>query len=97
MVKVPKTMKKYCPHCKKHTEHKVIIFKGKPRPKTKLGALKRGVRQYAKIEAGHGGSRRPKAKPTKTSKKLALKYECSVCKKSHFKRKTKRAKRVEQV
>ena len=97
MAKVPKLMKRYCPYCKKHTEHKVIIFKGKARPKTKKTALKRGVRHYAKIEKGYGGSRRPKAKPVKTSKKLALRYECKVCKKSHFKQKTKRAKRVEQV
>jgi len=96
-MKVVKTQKRYCPYCKKHTEHKVSIAKGKARPKTKKGALKWGVRQYARIVAGYGGSPRIKPESVKTSKHVALRYECLVCGKKHYKQNTVRAKRVGQV
>jgi len=95
-MKIPKQVSRYCPFCKKHTQHKVILFKTKPRPKTKKRALKWGVRHYAQVSSGHVGSVRPVVSPEKSSKKVAVRYECLQCKKSHFKQKTKRAKRVEQ-
>jgi len=96
-MKVVKKQKRYCPYCKKHTEQKVVVAKSKPRPKTKKGALKWGVRQFARVSAGYGGSPRIKPESVKTSKHVALRYECAVCKKKHFKQSTIRAKRVEQV
>lgn len=96
-MKIVKTQKRYCPFCKKHTEHKVVVAKGKARPKTKKTALKWGVRQFARVSAGYGGSPRIKPSSVKTSKHVALKFECKVCKKKHFKKHTIRAKRTEQV
>lgn len=96
-MKIVKKQKRYCPYCKKHTEHKVVIPKNKPKPKTKKRALKWGVRHYAWAIAGYKGSVRPVANPVKTSKHIALRYECLVCGKKHFKQNTIRAKRVEQV
>jgi large subunit ribosomal protein L44e len=40
-MKVPKTMRIYCPYCKKHTEHTIKIQK--PR---KRGELKQGQRRF---------------------------------------------------
>ena len=96
-MKIVKTQRRYCPYCKKHTEHKVVVAKGKARPKTKKTALKWGVRQYARVVAGYGGSPRIKPESVKTSKKVALRYECKVCGKKHFKQHTIGAKRIEQV
>ena len=96
-MKVVKKQKRYCPYCKKHTEQKVSFAKNKPKPKTKKGALKWGVRHYAKVISGYTGSTRPVAHPVKTSKHVALRYECTVCKKKHFKQNPIRAKRTEQV
>ncbi len=97
MVKIPKKTKRYCPKCKKHTEHKVKQAKTRPRPKTRKRALSWGVRHMAKVLAGHGGFPRPKPHgKDKTSQKLNLQYECPVCNYKHFKQNPKRAKRVEQ-
>ena len=96
-MKFPKTQRKYCPYCKKHTEQKVSIFKAKSRPKTKKRSLKWGVRHYAEIMSGYGGTTRIVVSPVKTSKKVALRFECTVCKKKYFKQHPKRAGKVEQV
>jgi large subunit ribosomal protein L44e len=97
-MKVTKQTNRYCPCCKKHTKQKVSIAKTKPRPKNKKKALKKGVRQYANIIAGYGGSIRPVAHPSKTSKKVSLKYLCSECKKISIKQNPiKRTKKVEQA
>jgi len=77
---------------------KVIIEKTKPKPITRKGALKWGVRHYAFISSGYGGNPRPiihsKAKVTK---KANLRFQCSKCNKSHFKQHPRRVKRVELV
>jgi len=97
-MKIVKQTNRYCPTCKKHTKQKVTVFKTKPRPKTKKHALKKGVRRYAFITSGYGGSVRPMIHPAKTSKKVSLKYECSVCKKINVKQNSiSRIKKVEQV
>jgi ribosomal protein L44E len=95
-MKVPKATKKYCPKCKKHVTVKIKRQKNKPRPKTKRGALKWGVRQYAKKLTGYGGTRKIVAKPVKKQKKVALLYACSVCNKKFYKQNPTRAKKFEQ-
>ena len=96
-MKVPKKVKKYCPSCKKHAEVKVKQQKTKPKPKTKKRALKWGVRHYADVASGYGGSRRPVVHPVKQAKKLGLLYECETCKKKFYKQNTKRAKKVQLI
>ena len=97
-MKIPKVTHKYCPHCKAHTEQKISIFKTKPRPKTRKHGLKWGSRYYFKKIKGYGGSPKPKVKPIKTSKKVALVYACVKCKKKYFRRNAiHRTKKVEQV
>ena len=96
-MKAPKQQKKYCPFCKKHTEHKVSVFRTKARPKTKKGGLKRGVRHVGEIFMGYGGSPRKTVNVSKTTKKLALKFQCLTCSKTHFKQNPIRMKKLEQT
>ena len=96
-MKIKKSVKRYCPTCKKHTEMKVSIVRTKARPATKKHALSKGVRRVAYAFSGYGGSPRKTVTPVKTAKKVALKYECTVCKKSHLKRNPIRAKKSEMV
>lgn len=98
-MKLPKKTKRYCPYCKKHTEHKITnITSGHKR-----GALKRGgksrIRKRGKWR-GIGNKGRysktttPKLK-SKSTKKTNLLYTCTVCKKSHYQKKGKRAGKVQ--
>lgn len=100
-MKIPKIKKRYCPYCKKHTDHKVASAKKKnPSSLTygsKIRAKKRGAAR------GHGNLGRyskpaiSKFKMTgkKSSKKTDLRYECKVCKKTHAQKKGFRARRIE--
>src|SRR3989344_9163651 len=100
-MKFPKNIKRYCPYCKKHTEHKVSLTKKRnPRSMTygsKARARRRGL---ARGQGNRGRYSKPaisKFKMTgkKTSKKTDLRYECKECKKQHVQRKGFRAKKVE--
>ena len=102
-MKIKKAIKRYCPYCKKHTEHKVSQNKKKnPSSLTygsKIRARRRGkARGYGNL----GRYSKPaisKFKMTgkKQTKKTDLRYECTVCKKSHMQSSGIRAKRVEFV
>ena len=100
-MKIPKSIKRHCPYCKKHTEHKVSQNKKKNASSmtygSKVRARKRG---RARGEGNLGRYSKPavtKFKMTgkKLSKKTDLRYECKVCKKMHMQKKGIRAKRVE--
>jgi len=100
-MKIPKMKKRYCPFCKKHTEHKVTQSK-KRAPSSLSHGSKYRARGRGKAR-GHGNLGRY-SKPAitkfkragkKSSKKTDLRYECKECKKSHAQRKGIRAKRVE--
>ena len=98
---LPKTTNRFCPYCRKHTEHRIALNKRKnPRSLTygsKLRARRRGSAR------GHGNLGRyskpaiSKFKMTgkKSSKKVDLRYECKECKKQHMKKKGFRAKKIE--
>ncbi|MBU1203664.1 MAG: 50S ribosomal protein L44e [Nanoarchaeota archaeon] len=100
-MKLPKTKKKYCKYCKKHTEHKISVVKGKER-----GGLKHGSIQRAKkrgLGTGFGNKGKWGSKPAlskfkmtgaKISKKTNLKFTCSKCKKSTLQKKGFRAKKT---
>ncbi|HKZ49791.1 MAG TPA: 50S ribosomal protein L44e, partial [Candidatus Nanoarchaeia archaeon] len=92
-MKLPKQISKYCPSCKAHQAHKIVLERTKPRPLTQKHALRWGVRHFAHVSSGYGGSPRPiihsKAKVTK---KANMRFQCSKCGKSHFKQHPRRIK-----
>ena len=79
-MKIPKKQKRFCPYCKKHTEHKMgKVSSGKQRR-----ALAAGQRRFKRKMKGFGSF--PKSNPkdrAKPTKKLDLRYECKECKKKH--------------
>lgn len=102
-MKIPKTTKRYCPHCKTRTEQKIkSVSTG-----GKRGTLTRGSISRAKsrgLGIGIGNKGRWGSKPavskfkrkSKTTKKTNLMYTCQVCKKSKYQKKGKRAGKVIQ-
>ncbi|MBW2980184.1 50S ribosomal protein L44e [Candidatus Woesearchaeota archaeon] len=100
-MKLPKTKKRYCPYCKKHTEHKVAqTKKGKPRSMTYGSKIRAKLRGKARGKGNRGRYSKPaisKFKMTgkKTSKKVDLRFTCTVCKKIHAQNKGFRARKVE--
>ena len=102
-MKIPKTQRRYCPYCKRHTEHKVIQNKRKA-----ASSLRRGSKYRARdrgLARGHGNLGRY-SKPAvtswkrtgaKVSKKTDLRYKCTVCGRVHIIGEGKRTKRVTLV
>lgn len=103
-MKIPKSLKRFCPYCRKHTSHKISNPRhrglGKSHPltrwskkRTKLRGLRRGTGNLGRF------SRPPiaqwKMTGAKQSKKTDLRFTCEVCKKIHVQRKGTRAKKVE--
>ncbi|EZG66665.1 60S ribosomal protein L44 [Gregarina niphandrodes] len=76
-VNIPKTRNTYCPgkKCRKHQMHKVSQYKkGKDSPVTQ------GKRRYDRKQQGFGGQTKPiQHNKVKTTKKVTLKLECTVC------------------
>ncbi|QRW23498.1 ribosomal protein L44 [Rhizoctonia solani] len=80
MVNIPKTRRtsKDCKGktCKKHTPHKVTQYK-----KGKDSIFAQGKRRYDRKQSGYGGQTKPVFhKKAKTTKKVVLRLECTVCK-----------------
>jgi len=102
-MKLPKTTKRLCPHCKKHTEHKVFQSKrGSPSSLKKGSKYRARSRGLARGSGNLGRYSKPaitkfKLTGSKTTKKTDIRYECKECKKSHSQPKGIRAKRVEFV
>lgn len=102
-MKIPKMVKRYCPHCKKHTEHKISQNKKKAPSSLSYGSKIR-ARRRGKAR-GHGNLGRY-SKPAvtqfkmtgkKQTKKTDFRYECKVCKKMHMQDHGIRLKKVEFV
>jgi large subunit ribosomal protein L44e len=91
-MKIPRSMRTYCPRCKTHTEFNVSLYKaGKRR------AAKKGERQQAKRKKGYGGQKFPlQHNLAKVTKKQSLKIECKECSYT-MQRKGKRLKKTEVV
>ena len=78
-MKMPHTVKTYCPVCKVHTAHEVERVK-----KKKASELKWGQRRFRRATSGYGGFPRPKPEGERNlPKRVALRYRCKVCKKAH--------------
>ena len=79
-MEIPKTQKRYCPFCKKHTVHTVR--------RIGIGKIKRrmaqGQRRFKRKMKGFGSYPRsnPKGR-SKPTKKLDLRYKCKNCGKEH--------------
>lgn len=90
-MKMPKTIRIYCPHCNKHTSHKVEQAKGKGRR-----TMAQGQRRFLRKMKGYHSF--PKENPKgreKSTRKLNLRYKCEVCGKKHMKGLGFRAKKFE--
>ena len=100
-MKLPKTMNRYCPYCKKHSSHKIATNKKKnPRSMSygsKLRAKRRGLARGVGNMGRYSKPAITKFKMTgkKSSKKTDLRYECDKCKKKHMQHKGYRAKKLE--
>lgn len=100
-MKVPKLRSRYCPHCKKHTEHKASQNKKKAASSltygSKIRARRRGVARGIGSMGRYSKPAITKFKRTgkKQTKKTDLRYECKICKKSHMQKSGFRSKRLE--
>jgi large subunit ribosomal protein L44e len=103
-MKMPKLVKRLCPFCKKHTEHKVTQAKRKT--PNSVHPMSYGSKKRARLrgKARGMGNRGRYSKPAiskfkmtgkKTSKKTDFRYECKVCKKTHCQRAGFRTKKIE--
>ncbi|MCW4035882.1 MAG: 50S ribosomal protein L44e [Candidatus Bathyarchaeota archaeon] len=74
-MKIPSTLRTYCPRCKTHTDFAVSLYKaGKRR------AAKEGERRFANKSKGYGGMKRPiQHNQAKVTKKQTLRLECREC------------------
>ncbi|PIY60011.1 50S ribosomal protein L44e [Candidatus Woesearchaeota archaeon CG_4_10_14_0_8_um_filter_47_5] len=105
-MKVPKSIKRLCPYCKKHVAHKVTLAKrktpGSAHPMG-YGSKKRMKRRGEGRGAGNKGKLSKgaisgwKMTGKKVTKKSDFRYTCSECKKTHMQKKGIRAKRFELV
>ena len=76
MVNIPKVRHTHCARCNKHVKMKVTQYK-----KSAESKMAQGRRRYDAKQAGFGGQSKPiLRRKAKTTKKLVLKMECSVCK-----------------
>lgn len=88
---IPKTQRRFCPFCKKHTEHAVEEAKRKQRR-----TMAKGQRRYLRKLAGYGSF--PKENPKgreKPTRKVDFRYLCTACKKRHSIGRGFRIKKVE--
>lgn len=100
-MKVPKKVNRYCPYCKKKTEHKVSqVSTGAKRGALKKGGKKRVQKRGSWRGKGNLGKYSKPAvtkwkRKTKTTKKVTLLFTCQECKKSHQQKKGKRIGKIQ--
>jgi large subunit ribosomal protein L44e len=99
-MKIPKTIKKYCKFCKRHTEQVVSLAKRKERGPLKRGSLARGKKRGRGIGFGNKGRwgskpSKPKMIGKKSSKKADFRFTCKVCNKTSVQGPGFRAKKFE--
>lgn len=102
-MKKPKLIKRLCPKCKTHTEHKVTQTKRKTASSLSYGSKYRAKKRGNARGTGNlGRYSKPaitkfKRTGSKLSKKTDFRYECKVCKYTHMQAKGIRAKKVELI
>ncbi len=103
-MKLPKTTNRYCPSCKKRTEHKIKVVgtgfsrgsmtRGGGKIRAKLRGIGRGIGNLGKW--GSKPAITKNKRKTKTTKKTNLMYTCKECGKSKYQKKGQRAGKVLQ-
>ena len=102
-MKIPKTVKRFCKTCKKHTEQKVTQNKKRASSSLSFGSKYRArLRGRARGVGNHGKYSKPavtkfKRSGAKSTKKTDLRYSCSICKKMSSQAEGIRSKKVEFV
>ena len=102
-MKKPKAIKRLCPYCKKHTEHKISTAKRKAASSLSRGSKYRARKRGKARGAGNlGRYSKPavtnfKMTGKKSTKKTDIRYTCSVCKKAHVQSKGIRTKKLEFI
>ncbi len=100
-MKLPKTMMRFCPTCKKHTEQKVALTKKKAASSLTYGSKVRARRRGKARGMGNMGRySKPavtqfKMTGKKQTKKTDLRYQCKVCTKQSMQSKGWRTKKIE--
>jgi len=84
-MKFPKTIRTYCNHCRRHTEH--TVKQVRKRGRSSAHPASASVKRFARKTKGYRGFPRPQpsgdGKPTK---KVDLRLVCKVCGKMHTKK-----------
>lgn len=103
-MKTPKMIKRHCPFCKNHQEHKVVQSKRRARNATRPLSVGSTHRVQARGERRGAGNLGKYSKPTKPkmigkklTKKTDFRYECQKCHKQHAQSDGIRAKKVEII
>jgi large subunit ribosomal protein L44e len=91
-MRFPKKIKTFCPTCRKHTEHSVELAKKKTRR-----TMAQGQRRFLRKLKGYTSFPRPKPDYEKVTKKVDIRYKCTVCGKKHGRGSGWRAKKFEIV
>ncbi len=102
-MKLPKELQRYCPYCRKHTKQTLAIAKQKSRSSAHPLSRSSTARLQARgLRVGYGNQGRFSKKgvkdwkrKTKATKRLAVLYTCTVCKKIKGARKSIRVSRIE--
>ncbi len=79
-MEVPNSQRRYCPFCKRHTDHEVhrVSVSKKKR------ALAEGQRRFKRKLKGYGSFPKPNPRGReKPTRKLDLRYLCKECGKKH--------------
>jgi large subunit ribosomal protein L44e len=91
-MKVPRSIRTFCPRCKTHTDFQVSIYKA-----GKRSGNRQGERRQKERKKGYGGQKYPEQRnQAKVTKKQVLKLECKECNYIHH-RKGLRLKKLEVV
>ena len=102
-MKKPKNVRRHCPYCKTHTEHKITSAKRKTGSSLARGSKYRARKRGKARGAGNlGRYSKPavtnfKMTGKKSTKKTDLRYTCSKCKKAHSQSKGIRVKKLEFI
>ncbi len=102
-MKIPKSKKRYCPYCRKHTDQKISQNKKRAASSLSRGSKYRSRRRGRARGMGNlGRYSKPavtkfKRTGAKATKKTDLRYTCTVCNKMSMQPYGIRAKKVELV
>ena len=75
-MKMPETIRTYCPYCKTHTKQKIKVVR-----KGKESAFSWGARQHRRKLKGYIGKLAGKKTVKKRGKSQKVTLECTICKK----------------